>query len=404
MDILRVNSKVLTNKAFVELTNQLNKLKIAIVTNNYRPYSGGIVSSIDVFACQLKRQGHEVIIITLDFLGGDYKDEPGVFRIRCPIRFMYKKNYMAVPWRSEHNMLNAIKNFGPDIIHSQHPFLLGVSARSASRKLKIPIVFTYHTIYEEYAHYVPLPLLITKPAIRNLAISYGQSVDGIIAPTNSTMRYLQDNKINKSIEVIPSGIQPIYLSEFKPRHNKIFKLITVSRFVPEKNIEFLLDTFALLDQNLYTFTLIGYGSHFEYLQYYAYEKLNLSKDKVKFIIKPSKELIADYYQQADAFIFSSFSETQGLVLAEAMAGGCPVIALNAPGSCDIIENNVNGFLVDSNLQMIQKINYLFEHEEIHINMQKNAWKLGQSYDPESVTKKLIKFYELFIVSDNLKYI
>jgi 1,2-diacylglycerol 3-alpha-glucosyltransferase len=380
----------------VELTNQLNKLKIAIVTNNYKPYSGGIVNSIDVFACELKKQGHDVIIITLDFLGENHKNEPDVFRLYCPIRFMYKKNHMAIPWRSERNMLTAIKDFGADIIHSQHPFLLGVAACKASKKLNIPIVFTYHTIYEEYAHYVPLPLVFTKPAIRKLSISYCQSVDGIIAPTNSTLAYLQNHKINKIIEVIPSGILPIYLSEFKPRHNKIFNLITVSRFAREKNIEFLLDTFAQLNQNFYTFTLIGYGSHFEYLQNYAYEKLNLSKDKVKFIVKPSKELIVEYYKQADIFIFSSRSETQGLVLAEAMAGGCPVIALNAPGACDIIQQNVNGFLVESNLQMIEKINFLFDHEKVHITMQKNAWQLGQNYHPIYVTQKLIKFYESFV--------
>ncbi|MDR3646379.1 MAG: glycosyltransferase [Candidatus Babeliales bacterium] len=374
----------------------MKKLKIAIVTNNYKPYSGGIVNSIDVFACELKKQGHEVFIITLDFLGEDQKNEPDIYRIDCPIKFIYKKNHMAVPWRAEEAIFTALKNFGPDIIHSQHPFLLGFYALNVSKKLKIPIVFTYHTMYEDYAHYVPLPLAITKPVIKNLAISYCQSVDGIIAPSNSTLAYLQCNKITKPITVIPSGILPIYLSDFKPPDNKIFKLITVSRFVPEKNIEFLLDVYSQLDQDACKFNLIGYGSHLKYLQNYAYKVLNLSEDNVKFIVKPSKVEIADYYKSSDVFIFASKSETQGLVLAEAMAGGCPVIALNAPGACDIIQNNINGFLIESELQMIEKINYLLKDNEAHIRMQKNAWNTGQSYDQKSVTKKLITFYESII--------
>lgn len=373
----------------------MKKLKIAIVTNNYKPYTGGIVSSIDVFASQLKKLGHEVIIITLNFLGNE-QNELDVYAIKCPIRFMYKKNHMAVPWNSEQSIFLAIKNFGADIVHSQHPFLLGISARNVSRKLRIPIVFTYHTKYEEYSHYLPLPGMFTKPLIKKLAISYCQSVDAIIAPTNSTLRYLQSNNINKLIKVIPSGILPVYLSEFKERTNKTFHLVTVSRFAKEKNLEFLLDVFSKLDQNAFDFTLIGYGSHFDYLQNYAYQKLNLSKEKVKFIVQPTKELIADYYKKSDVFLFSSLSETQGLVMAEAMAGGCPVIALQAPGASDIIESGINGFLVNSNMQMIEKITYLANNKELHKTMQKNAWHLGKSYSPEIVVKKLINLYQSFI--------
>ncbi len=166
--------------------------------------------------------------------------------------------------------------------------------------------------------------------------------------------------------------------------------------MPEKNIEFLLDAFSQLDQNKFIFTLVGYGSHLDVLKDYAYNKLCLSQKVVKFLIKPSKEIITSYYSTCDSFIFASKTETQGLVLAEAMAGGCSVIALNASGSCDIIQNEVNGFLVNSKTEMTEKINFLFYNRQYHINMQKNAWHSGQAYSAQELTKKLINFYLSFI--------
>lgn len=375
----------------------MKKLKIAIVTNNYTPYCGGLVSSINSFANQLIQFGHEVLIITLDFLGNKNNTETNVKRIYCPIRFMYKKNHMAIPWEYEKSVFNLLEEFSPDIIHSQHPFLLGVAALKASKILSIPIIFTYHTKYEDYSHYVPLPEIISKPIIKQLALSYSNSVDGIIAPSKSILDYLHNNNVFKKTEVIPSGIQKVYLQEsLSLKVNKKFELLTVSRFVKEKNIEFLLEIFSKLDQSKFKLTLIGFGSHLDFLRDYTFKKLKISTENVKFIIKPSKDLISEYYKKSDLFIFSSFSETQGLVLAEAMSGGCPVVALNASGVCDIIKNEFNGFLVNSNYEMIDKINFLSNNSSFYIEMQKNAWQSSKDYSTEKLTNKLIDFYFSFI--------
>src|SRR5436189_6357245 len=100
-------------------------MRIIFVTNNYTPYSGGLVSSIDATVQELRAQGHNVLIITLNFLGDLHKAENDLIRITCPIRFMYKKNHMAIPWRPTHELLSIAKQFSPDIIHVHHPFLLG---------------------------------------------------------------------------------------------------------------------------------------------------------------------------------------------------------------------------------------------------------------------------------------
>lgn len=367
-------------------------LKIAIVTNNYKPYSGGVVSSIDSFFSNLKELGHRPFIITLDFLGENIVFKQDVFRIHCPIRFIYKKNHMAIPFRAEYQILSIIKEKSPDLIHSQHPFMLGSFALNVGKQLDIPTIFTYHTQYENYSHYIPFPEIFTKPIIKRLVRSYCEEVQGVVFPSASIAKIENCYKI-KSSSIIPSGILPLFFSdELIVKKNKIFELLTVSRFTKEKNILFLLDMFSLLNQEDFIFKLIGYGSELFFLKTYAYEKLKLSKEKVIFIEKPSKENLAVFYKKADLFVFSSKTETQGLVLAEAMAGGCPVVALNAPGSCDIVINNFNGFLVESMNDMILKINYLKSDSNQCLQMQKNARFSAKDYNSKNLTLKLIEFY------------
>lgn len=377
--------------------NQNQTLKIAIVTNNYKPYSGGLVSSIDSFVSQLRLLGHKVFIITLDFTGEDQKQDD-LFCVTCPIRFNYKKNPIAIPWRSNQQIYELLKKLSPDIVHSQHPFLLGVSALYACKKLNIPIVFTYHSQYERYSHYLPFPMFISNTVIRKMVISYCNKVNAIVSPSESTHKYLMQENVKKPVAVIPSGILPIYLSDkFQLRtKNENFHLLTVSRFVQEKNIEFLLDVFSKLDQNRFKFTLIGYGERYEFLKNYAYSTLNLSKERLKFIERPEKEVILSHYQSCDAFIFSSTSETQGLVLAEAMSGGTPVIAVDAPGSCDIVQNGINGFLINSMQEMIQKIELLSTNQTLHQNLQINARQKGISYNNYEMTKKLVNLYNQIV--------
>jgi 1,2-diacylglycerol 3-alpha-glucosyltransferase len=373
-------------------------LKIAIVTNNYKPYSGGVVSSIDSYATTLKSLGHKVFIITLDFLNVGSSPEENIYRIKCPIRFKYKNNIMALPWRANNAVSKLLKELSPDIVHSQHPFLLGQSALNVSRKLNIPIVFTYHTQYELYLHYIPLPQFMLKSLLKKITQNYCNSVNGIIAPSNLIKNYLLDNGIIKPIKVIPSGILPIFIiSDFKERKiNYPVKLLTVSRFVKEKNIKFLLEAFSRLDQNKFEFTLVGYGAYLPQLKNYAFNILGLKKENLKFIQKPAKENLVQYYRDSDLFIFSSKSETQGLVLAEAMSSGRPVVALNAPGSDEIVVNNVNGFLVQDVNEMCQKINYIVNNLELFKQMQYNAWLSAQKYNPINTTNSLIDFYNHLI--------
>jgi 1,2-diacylglycerol 3-alpha-glucosyltransferase len=367
------------------MNKNLKPKTIAIVTNNYKPYSGGVVSSIISLTDELRSQGHKVYIITLEFLE-NHIPEKGVIRLNCPVKFKYYSNNLAIPWRPCHNLCKIFEEIKPDIIHSQHPFYLGHCALRAARCKNIPIIFTYHTQYEKYVHYLPFPETLSAPITKLIALDYCKRVDAIVAPSQSIAGYLKQEDIKTPINVIPSGISPIFFqaaTKTSMKINRKFKLITVSRFVKEKNIPFLLEVFSKLDQNKFEFTLVGYGPEQEALKLLAFEKLKIQTNSINFITAPSKQELARLYQEADLFIFASTTETQGLVLAEAMASNTPAIAVRAPGSNDIIINDQNGFLVDNQDEMILKINQLQNSPEQLKRIKKEARRQSKNYAPKN---------------------
>ncbi len=377
-------------------------MKIALVTNNYKPYCGGVVSAIDVLAQSLVSLGHQVFIITLDFQGqGDcFEGQVKVVRICSPIRFTYKTNYIAVPWLPKQALMQIISKIKPDIIHAHHPFLLGVAAANAGNKLNIPVVFTYHSQYEKFVHLVPLPQFISTCFVKHRILAYCKKISGIIAPSVGIAQDLTNNGCKTKLRVIPSSIMPLYLDtklKLKPIR-ATFDLLIVSRFAKEKNISFILDMFKQLiidPGNLlinFKLILVGYGPELASLKEQAYQALDLNPDQVRFVERPSKIELKQYYEQADLFVFASQAETQGLVLAEAMACGTPVVALHGVGQDDLVIDGKNGFLVDNSLQMQFAIRQIASDHKLHQAMQQAAYESGQQYNPRYLTASLVDFY------------
>lgn len=375
-------------------------MRIFFVTNNYTPYSGGVVSSIITTTEALRTQGHEVFIITLDFLGKQHNDPDYVIRITCPIKFMYKKNYMAIPWRPTHAITQLLKKYKPDIVHVHHPFLLGMSALQAAQTYKIPCVFTYHTMYEEYAHYIPLlPQQWVKPLIHSIVTHFCSTVNGIIAPSNAIKEYLSLQNINPPIRVIPSPLSPLFFTQHPHtkslEHKQQFKLLLVSRFMPEKNIPFVFNVFKQLPEN-FTLTLIGYGDQYETMQTLAFTTLQLSPNRVTFIPKQSHKRLLNYYHEADLFIFPSQTDTQGIVLAESMSQGLPIIALDGPGQRDIILNGINGFIINNTDHAVTTIMKIATDTSLHNQLISGAFNTAQQYHTNHIVKKLLDFYHMII--------
>ena len=325
-------------------------------------------------------------------------------------------------------MIHALK---PDIIHTHHPFYLGSIALKIAQKLSLPIVFTYHTIYEGYAHYVPLPQWLTRYAATKKVMRFCRDVDGIIAPSNFICQQVQSHVIQTPIVVIPSGLQELFLlpmDSFEVGDNDstpIFQLLYVGRFTQEKNIPFILDVMQMLQQNSPRYTspahakhaderialrahnkfqlkLVGYGVEHDNLRAYAYHTLNLSEDVVQFIHKPSKQELLEHYRQADLFLFPSYTDTQGLVLAEAMACGVPVLAIHGPGQQDIVHNGYNGFLVAERRDMAEKIMAIAQDQALHTLLRQGAFETSKKYHPQLVAESLMSFYRE-VLDKNVEY-
>lgn len=370
-----------------------------MVTNNYTPYSGGVVSSLLSTCAELRRLGHRVVIVTFDFLN-DGVQEPDVIRLRCAARFRYRDNPCVIPWRMGAQLAKVIDDIRPDIIHVHHPFLLGVSAARIARHRKIPLVFTHHTLYENYVHYAPVPHRISRPLTRWWVRRFCKKIDTVIVPGASIAQYLAQQGI-VSYAIVPSGIlscfiQQTLLAKSIPTHGPL-ELLSVSRFVPEKSIEFLLEVLARLDEK-YHLTLVGYGASGDALKVYAYKRLGLSSERVRFIERPSKEQMCEFYRRAHLFLFASVTETQGLVLAEAMAFGTPVIARRGPGVVDSITSGVNGYLIDSIDEMVARIQELTspEHQARYEQFQHEAFISAQKYYPQTTVQDLLDVYARMI--------
>jgi glycosyltransferase involved in cell wall biosynthesis len=375
-------------------------MRILFVTNNYTPYSGGLISSIDSFSQQLRQQGHDVLIVTLDFLGDQHEDPEHVVRISSRKRFLYKQNHMAIPHKPTQEIIAIAQQYKPDVIHVHHPFLLGVSGLRAARYIGVPCVFTYHTLYEQYAHYVPGPSLLTQPIIEWLVKRFCREVDGIIAPSNYVRDYLYARTILTPIEVIPSPLRTLFLNGKEKKGkwafvSKYFELLVVTRFVQEKNVPFVFDVFKKLPEYV-RLTLVGYGAEYENMKRLAFDELNLPRNRVRFVFKPEQHELVELYANANMFIFPSQTDTQGIVVIEAMSQGLPVIALDGPGQRDIIRNGVNGFLVYTAEHAALMIKVISAHGELYAQLSAGAIKTAAFYTPEYTVGRLLEFYELLV--------
>ncbi|HBR70451.1 TPA: hypothetical protein DIC20_03965 [Candidatus Dependentiae bacterium] len=372
---------------------KMEALTIVFVTNNYTPYSGGVVSSIKAFVAGLRDLGHKVYIVTLDFKDSVYEED--VVRLYCPLKFRYKDNPMAMSWYAAQALEQLFMQLKPDIVHSHHPFLLGSAAKITCKRLHIPVVFTHHTQYDQYLHYIPITKKLTRPVVNKLVVSYCNSCDLVIAPSNAIKDYLSSYPVNSLVTILPSPLLSVFadnMPKFKlKKRSKIGTLLYVGRFTQEKNISFLLDLIKGLGSG-FKLQLAGYGYYQADLENYAYCVLDLTQKEVKFIQRPSKNKIAQLYQEADLFVFASTSETQGMVLIESMAAGTPVVSLKGAGQDDIVVTGKNGFLVENLQQMKTVIEDIFHDQSLFEKLQYDAWLTAKKYTISILSKDLLNSY------------
>ena len=380
-------------------------MKIAIFTNNYLPNPYGVAGSVESFRKEFERLGHDVFIFAPRWKG--YVDNNlNVYRypsvdIEVKIKFP-----LAIPYSRK--ILKVLKNLRLDIIHSQHPNLLGSAAMRWAKKKNIPLVFTWHTLYDRYAHFIPFvpQKLAAWWAIRN-ARDYANRCDAVITPTESVVEIIRNWGVtNKNIYSIPTGVEEEQLADPDRRkvrekygvENNEILLFVMTRLTAEKNVEFLIDAVLeiLRKNNSTKFMICGDGNLKEKIvKKIADEKLS---HRVIFVgIVPSEEK-KNYYAAGDIFVYASCSETQGMILTEAMYVGLPVVAVRATGVRDIVEDGKTGFLVSENIkEFSEAVQKLINDENLRKRFGKEAERVArEKYTARVCTERMLEVYEKVI--------
>jgi len=325
-------------------------MNILMMTNTYLPHVGGVARSVATFTQELRRLGHRVIVVSPEY-DKDTNDEEDTIRVPA-IQHFNGSDFSAmipIPGFLEVHL----RDFQPDIVHSHHPFLMGSTAVRISTKYQAPLVYTQHTMFEQYTHYVPVNLPQMKPFVVSLCTGYANMADQVIAPSSSVAQILKDRKVEIPIDTVPTGI---FIERFQRGESEVvrasahipqeaFVVGHVGRLAPEKNLDFLSEAVGLFlhEEPDTHFIVVGYGPSEEKMRDYFMERQ--LQDRVHFLGKQEDQNLVDAYHAMDVFAFSSKSETQGLVLMEAMAAGVPAVALNASGVRDVVQDQTNGYLL-----------------------------------------------------------
>jgi glycosyltransferase involved in cell wall biosynthesis len=375
-------------------------MRIALFTECYHPIVNGVVVSVATFARALGRLGHDVDIYAPAYSG--YQDlEPNVHRLHSlprPASVMYP---LALPFGTAF-LDKVFTQYPPDIVHANHPFLTGREARRLARRLGRPLVFTYHTIIRDYAHYVPLP----GPLVRRLAVwvsrEFSNSAQCVVVPTRSTADLLRSYGVKQRIEVVPTGID-LELMASTPRQPARARwgvpegvpLICYSgRIAREKNLGLLLQALAQLraQQPEAHLLLVG-GGPWEQQCRAQVDALGLG-DRVRITGFLSRPEVFDCLAEAEAFAFPSRTDTQGLVVLEAMALGCPAVAVRSGAVTDIVRHQVDGLIVEPTVAgLVEGLGHLLNSAESRRALAGQARQRAEEFSAGNMAVRLSQVYQ-----------
>ncbi len=380
-----------------------------MVTNTYLPIVGGLELSIESFTAEYRKRGHRVVIVTPEFENSPAK-EPGVIRVRAIKNFNGSKYSIKLP--TPVFFTKALGGFKPDIIHTHHPFLMGDTALRWAYAHNVPLVFTHHSMYEENIHKMPGVTEALKKFIIKLSIGYANFCDTVIAPSESVAELIQERGVKTRVVVIPTGL---HLNQFTGTSKnfreetqipeKAFVVGYVGRLAEEKNLPFLMRavTSFLKKEKSALFLVVGSGPMDEAITSHFNEMKLENQLRLAGEIKGKK--LIEAYQAINVFAFSSQSETQGMVLNEAMAAGTPVVAVDAPGVRDIVIDKINGRLIPEEYEeeFSRALSWVFDQPSAERKkLIDNAKETAKKYSVERSATKALEVYESLKAEETAK--
>ena len=327
-------------------------MRIVQLTNTYLPHVGGVARSVESFGREYRRLGHRVLVVAPAFEGAPER-ETDVVRMPAIVRF--NGSDFSVPVPVPGRVASALDRFRPEIVHSHHPFLLGDTALRVAAARDLPVVFTHHTLYERYTHYVPGDSPAMKRFVVDLVVGYSNLCDAVIAPSESIGELLLRRGVTAPVAVIPTGIEvERFASGDGGRFRRAegiredaFVVGHTGRLAPEKNLPLLARAVGrfLAAEPAARFLVVGAGPSAARVRSELAELGVADRLHMPGVLTGTR--LADAYRAMDVFVFASRTETQGMVLVEAMAAGVPVVALDAPGVREVVRDGIDGRLLGS---------------------------------------------------------
>lgn len=383
-------------------------MRIGIFTDTYPPFINGVSTSIAMLENALMKMGHEVFIVTVNPEDMHYSFEKDDRIIRLPGIPVGIYDYRLTgvyPIKA----ISKIKEWNLDIIHSHTEFGVGTFARIMAHQLDIPIVHTYHTMYEDYVHYITKGYFDapSKKIVEHLTKFYcDKTVTELIVPTKKTYDLFKEKyEYTRNIHIVPTGVEVerFYQEENDPvETDKIrkslglkksdFVLLFVGRLAAEKNVTFLIDNQADLVQKNPNCKLliIGDGPDIDSFKKQA-KKLKI-EENVIFTGKVPWDEIHKYYQIPQIFVTASHTETQGLTLLEAMAASVPVIGLDDEAFRDVVVPDLNGYLFKEKKDYLEYVEKIMKDKKLLERLSRQARINAESHSAKYYGEKVLDVY------------
>lgn len=375
-------------------------MRILIITATYSPSINGVALSIELQKNELEKRGHSITILAPKH--PNQKEETGVIRIPSVPNPKDQDYPIILPIPTFHNLKIFTKKF--DLVYFHHPFYIGELSLKLAKYFGSPSIFFYHSQYEKVGMiFKPkfLPAFFISNFIKKNVIHIASKSNQVIIETESGKQKLLQQSITTPINIIPSVRKPVEISisknELREKYNLGINqliILCVSRLSKEKNLAALIKMFAKIKvKTKLNLCLVGDGPETENLKKLS-EKLNISSC-CKFLGRIDYEKIHEIYSLADIFAFPSKTEVQPGVITEALIYGLPVIGFNTPGPKDMIINEVNGYLVSSELEFMDRLQLLIQDSNKRDTIRKKALLMSKEYSfKDSINRLENLFYKV----------
>ncbi len=381
------------------MPREIDPVRVGMFSDSYLPRISGVVRSIESFVTELRRQGHHVSLFAPGYQG--YVDtDPDVVRFPSVRPPGIPDFPLAIP--VARRFIARLRKRRVSVIHTHSPFLMGTAGRYAARRLRLPLIFTHHTMYSEYVHYVPfVSRRFSGDIVTQYTVRYCNKCSLVIAPSYTVKGWLASLGVTAPMEVLATaGIDLGRFTRLNPSWVRARYgiplatplVITVGRLAREKRFDILMASFAEANRGgPARLLIVGGGPQAAELRRVA-AGLGIGS-QVVFTGPLDHDRVLDCYAASDIFAFASPTETQGLVVVEAMAAGLPVVAIDAGGVVEVVRNGETGLLTTlDRFALGAAIRRLLDDETLRRRFAEAGRTAARAYAIGEIIQRLVGLY------------